>query len=53
MVLDLASTPVLRQRMARAESVTEAMFAQIVLADDRAVVRTVSGGRTVYEAGRN
>ncbi len=52
-VLDLASTPVLRQRMARAESVTEAMFAQIVLADDRAVVRTVSGGRTVHEAGRN
>jgi guanine deaminase len=48
-VLDLASTPLLRHRMDRAESITEAMFAQIVLADDRAVLRTLSGGRVVHE----
>jgi len=48
-VLDLASTPLLRHRMARAESITEAMFAQIVLADDRAVLRTLSGGQVVHQ----
>lgn len=48
-VLDLASTPLLRHRMARAESITEAMFAQIVLADDRAVLRTIAGGRVLHE----
>ncbi len=37
--LDLAATPVLAQRAARAESVWEALFAAIMLGDDR----TVSG----------
>jgi len=47
-VLDLHSTPILRHRMARAETITEALFAQIVLADDRAVAATLSGGKVVY-----
>ena len=48
-VLDLHSTPILRHRMARAESIAEALFAQIVLADDRAVALTLSGGKVVYD----
>ncbi len=48
-VLDLESTPILRHRMARTESITEAMFAQIVLADDRAVKSTLSSGKAVYD----
>jgi guanine deaminase len=48
-VLDLSSTPLLRHRMARTDSITEAMFAQIVLADDRAVMSTISGAKVVYD----
>jgi guanine deaminase len=48
-ILDLRSTPILRHRMARAECITEALFAQIVLGDDRAVAVTLSGGKTVYD----
>ena len=47
-VLDLASTPILRHRVARAETIAEVLFAQIVLADDRAVASTISGGQVVY-----
>ena len=47
-VLDLHSTPILRHRMARVGSIAEALFAQIVLADDRAVTVTLSGGKVVY-----
>ncbi len=50
-VLDLHSTPILRHRMARAGCITEALFAQIVLADDRAVAVTLSGGEVVYDRG--
>ena len=48
-VIDLASTPLIRHRMARAETLSEVMFAQIVLADDRAVKTTISGGKVVYD----
>jgi guanine deaminase len=48
-VLDLRSTPILRHRMARVESIAQALFAQIVLADDRAVAATLSGGKVVYD----
>jgi guanine deaminase len=48
-VLDLESTPLLRHRVARAGSVAEVLFAQIVLADDRAVRSTISGGKVVYD----
>lgn len=47
-VLDLGSTPLIRHRVARARDITEVLFAQIVLADDRAVKSTISGGRLVY-----
>lgn len=47
-VLDLASTPILAHRMSRVEHIAEAMFAQIVLADDRAVRQTISGGQVVH-----
>jgi len=52
-VLDLASTPILRHRVARADCINEALFAQIVLADDRAVTSTLSGGRVVYDQGES
>jgi guanine deaminase len=52
-VLDLISTPILSHRMARADCITEALFAQIVLADDRAVTSTISGGRVVYDRGES
>ncbi|WP_406721121.1 guanine deaminase [Thioclava litoralis] len=36
-VVDLASTPAIRQRMSRADSFTEALFATIMMGDDRAI----------------
>ncbi len=45
-VIDLTSTPLIKLRMAGAESLWDALFAQIVLADDRAV-------RSVYVAGNS
>ncbi len=44
-VLDLASTPAIAQRAARAAGIWEALFATIMMGDDRAV-------RTVWIAGR-
>ena len=43
-VLNLNSTPVIRQRMERAENLRDMLFAQMILADDRAV-------RVVYANG--
>jgi guanine deaminase len=48
-VLDLASRPLLAERMKRADSLWEALFIQMMLADDRAVRATFLGGRKVYE----
>ena len=45
MVLDLNSTAVIAQRMHRAESLRDMLFAQIIMADDRAI-------RAVYAEGR-
>ena len=47
-LLDPAATPLLGQRIERAEEIAEALFALIVLADDRAVAETWSGGRRVH-----
>lgn len=47
-VLDLAATPVLAQRVARAESLVECLFALMILGDDRAVRATYAGGRMVH-----
>lgn len=47
-VMDPASTPLIRQRVERAESLRDVLFAQIVLADDRAVQATYVGGRCIH-----
>ncbi|WP_106205251.1 guanine deaminase [Aliiruegeria haliotis] len=44
-VLDLASTPAIAQRQARAETIWEAVFPTIMMGDDRAVVAVHVGGR--------
>jgi guanine deaminase len=44
-VLDLASTPLISARMNRCDSIEEALFVQMTLADDRAVAATLVGGR--------
>jgi guanine deaminase len=45
--LDLAATPVLAQRTARAESVWEELFAAMMLGDDRCVTGVWIEGRRV------
>ena len=47
-VLDLASRPLVAQRMQRAGSLWEALFIQMILADDRAVHATFIGGHKAY-----
>jgi guanine deaminase len=48
-VLDLRSRPLVAQRMQQADSLWEALFIQMILADDRAVRATFVAGRKVYE----
>jgi len=48
-VLDLRSRPLLAQRMQQADSLWDALFLQMILADDRAVRATFVAGRKVYE----
>ena len=48
-VIDLASTPLIGQRMAGAENLWDALFAQIILADDRAIRATYAAGRLVHQ----
>jgi guanine deaminase len=47
-VLDLNSTPLIAQRMARTNSISEALFVQIILGDDRAIAATYAGGRLLH-----
>ncbi len=47
-VIDLASTPPIARRMAGADSLWDALFAQIILADDRAIRATYAAGQLVY-----
>ena len=49
-VLDVNSTPIIRQRMDRADSLRDMLFTQMILADDRAVRATYAGGGLVYRA---
>ncbi|MWD29551.1 guanine deaminase [Aquicoccus sp. SCR17] len=49
-VLDLASTPAIAQRAARAETLWEQVFATIMMGDDRAIAATYIGGRDVKRA---
>lgn len=47
-VLDLNSTPLIAQRMTRASSIADALFVQMMLGDDRAVVATYAAGKLVH-----
>lgn len=49
-VLDLASTPAIAQRAARAGDVWEAVFPTIMMGDDRAIAQTYIAGRPVKAA---
>jgi guanine deaminase len=46
-VIDLASTPAIAQRAARAEALWEAVFPTIMMGDDRAILAAYAGGRQV------
>ena len=46
-VLDLASTPAIAQRAARAETIWEALFPTIMMGDDRAIAEVRVAGRPV------
>ena len=50
-VVDLNSTPMIENRMKSAESVSDQLFAQIILADDRAIRATYAAGSMVYDRG--
>jgi guanine deaminase len=47
-VIDLASTPAIAQRAARAESLSEALFPTIMMGDDRAVRAVWLGGEPAH-----
>ncbi|HBS48722.1 MAG TPA: guanine deaminase [Rhodobacteraceae bacterium] len=49
-VLDLASTPAIAQRAARAEDLWEALFPTVMMGDDRAIAETWIAGRRVHPA---
>jgi guanine deaminase len=44
LVLDLRATPILAERASRADDLWEALFALMILGDDRAVAATYAGG---------
>ena len=46
-VLDLASTPAIAQRQARAGNIWEAVFPTIMMGDDRAIAATYVAGKRV------
>ncbi|PPR70752.1 MAG: Guanine deaminase [Alphaproteobacteria bacterium MarineAlpha3_Bin2] len=48
-VIDLVSTPLIEQRMAGADTLWDALFAQMILADDRAIRATYAQGRLVHQ----
>ncbi|MBE3639902.1 guanine deaminase [Mangrovicoccus algicola] len=50
-VLDLASTPAIRQRAARAETLWEAVFPTLMMGDDRAVAAVYLQGRPAPRGG--
>lgn len=49
-VIDLTSTDLIERRVARAEDIWDVLFAQMILADDRAIRATYSAGQEVYAA---
>ena len=46
-VIDLASTPAIAQRNARAKDIWESLFPTIMMGDDRAIKAVWVGGRPV------
>lgn len=48
-VIDPASTPLIADRMRHVNSLSEALFVQMVMADDRAIRATYIAGRRLYE----
>ena len=46
--IDTASTSMIAQRVAAAQSIRDVLFAQIVLADDRAIAAAYIGGERAY-----
>ena len=48
-VLDLAATPLIDNRMKSAKNIEEQLFVMMILGDDRAVEQTYSLGRCVYQ----
>lgn len=48
-VLDLSSRPLIQQRMNRANDITDVLFIQMILADDRAILATYADGKIVYK----
>jgi len=48
-VLDLKSTPIIAYRMKYTDSLEEALFVQMTMADDRAIRATYVAGRRVYQ----
>ena len=49
-VIDLKSTSLIERRVSQAEDIWDVLFAQIILADDRAIKATYAAGNIVYEA---
>lgn len=47
--IDLKSTPLIRRRMREAASIGEALFVQMILADDRAIRATYVSGRKLHD----
>ncbi len=48
MVIDLASTAIIANRVARAQDIWDALFVQMIMADDRAIAATYCGGKLIY-----
>ena len=47
-IIDLTSTDLIRRRVARAENIWDVLFAQMILADDRAIAAIYVAGEPVY-----
>jgi guanine deaminase len=51
-VVDLKSTPQIAHRMAHADTLWDALFVQMIMADDRAIAATYIAGKSVSPADR-
>jgi len=51
-VINLASTPIIANRVAHANDIWDALFVQMIMADDRAIAATYSGGRLIHSRNK-